>query len=132
MHRDLDAYTPQDHVGGNPLDVHLFHLNIAGLSLSMSFMDEIRKIPPVTRFLCASSLAVSVPTMLSIVSPYKLLFVKELVTKQWEVRVDCSLQVITIEPLLLDLESVHKLLPWRCAHMLSKHFDELLLTLSPY
>jgi hypothetical protein len=51
----------------------------------MSFVDEIMKIPPVTRFLCASSLAVSVPPMLSLVSPYKLLFVKELVTKRLEV-----------------------------------------------
>ncbi|KAI0341289.1 DER1-domain-containing protein [Trametopsis cervina] len=50
----------------------------------MSFVDELRKIPPVTRFLCASSLAVSLPSMLSLVSPYKLIFVKELVTKKWE------------------------------------------------
>lgn len=48
-------------------------------------MDEIRKIPPVTRFLCASSLSVSVSSMMHLVSPYKLVFVKELVTKEWEV-----------------------------------------------
>lgn len=51
----------------------------------MSFMDEIRKIPPVTRFLCGSSLAVSVPVMLQLVSPYKVIFVKELVTQRLEV-----------------------------------------------
>ncbi|KAI0777205.1 DER1-domain-containing protein [Trametes elegans] len=51
----------------------------------MSFMDEIRKIPPVTRFLCASSLAVTLPVMLQVVSPYKVLFVKELVTRRYEV-----------------------------------------------
>lgn len=52
----------------------------------MSFWDEIRKIPPVTRTLCASSLAVSVPVMLQLLSPYKVVFVRELVTMKWEVR----------------------------------------------
>ena len=51
----------------------------------MSFMDEIRKIPPVTRFLCGSLLGVSVPMMMQVVSPYKLLFVRELVTRRYEV-----------------------------------------------
>ncbi|KAI0694517.1 DER1-domain-containing protein [Cytidiella melzeri] len=51
----------------------------------MSFVDEILKIPPVTRFLCASSLAVSLPSMLSIISPYKIIFVKELVTKRLQI-----------------------------------------------
>ncbi|KAI0371279.1 hypothetical protein BV20DRAFT_1035297 [Pilatotrama ljubarskyi] len=51
----------------------------------MSFMDEIRKIPPVTRFLCASKLAVSLPVMLQIVSPYAVVFVKELVTRKYEI-----------------------------------------------
>lgn len=49
-------------------------------------MDEIRKIPPVTRFLCASSLSVSVSSMMHLVSPYKIVFVKELVMRKWEVR----------------------------------------------
>ncbi|KAL4243789.1 Derlin [Abortiporus biennis] len=51
----------------------------------MSFIDEIRKIPPVTRFLCGSSLAISIPVMLQIVSPYKVVFAKEYVTKKFEV-----------------------------------------------
>ena len=51
-----------------------------------SIMEEIRKIPPVTRFLCGSTLAVSLPVMVQIVSPYKVLFVKELVVKRMEVR----------------------------------------------
>ena len=51
----------------------------------MSFMDEIRKIPPVTRFLCGSSLAVSVPVMLQMLSPYRVVFVKELVMNRLEV-----------------------------------------------
>lgn len=48
-------------------------------------MDEIRKIPPVTRTLCGSLLVVSLPVMLHIVSPYKIIFVKELVTKKFEI-----------------------------------------------
>ncbi|KAI0827163.1 hypothetical protein BC628DRAFT_1409940 [Trametes gibbosa] len=50
-----------------------------------SFMDEIRKIPPVTRFLCASSLAVTLPVLLQILPIYKVLFVKEYVTKKFEI-----------------------------------------------
>ncbi|KAI0056617.1 DER1-domain-containing protein [Artomyces pyxidatus] len=49
------------------------------------FWDEIRKIPPVTRFLCASSLAVSLPVMLELVSAYRVVFVRELVTQKWEI-----------------------------------------------
>ena len=51
----------------------------------MSFMDEIRKIPPVTRFLCAASLAVTLPVLLQLVHPYKIIFVKEFVTQKFEV-----------------------------------------------
>lgn len=53
--------------------------------MATSFMDEILKIPPVTRFLCASTLIVSVPVMLQLVSPYKVLFVKELIVRRMEV-----------------------------------------------
>jgi Derlin-2/3 len=45
---------------------------------------EIDKIPPVTRSLVGSSLAVTLPTLLQVVSPYKLVFIRELVTKRWE------------------------------------------------
>lgn len=51
----------------------------------MSLLEELRKIPPVTRFLCGSLLSVSLPMMTQLVSPYKLLFVRELVTQQYEV-----------------------------------------------
>jgi len=47
-------------------------------------LNEIRKIPPVTRFLCASMFAVTLSERLNIVSPYRLLFVRELVTNNWE------------------------------------------------
>lgn len=39
------------------------------------FMDEIRKIPPVTRTLVAATIAISGPVMLQLISPYKILFV---------------------------------------------------------
>ncbi|OCH88379.1 DER1-domain-containing protein [Obba rivulosa] len=51
----------------------------------MSFADEIRKIPPVTRFLCGASLAVTLPALAQLVPPYSLIFVKELVTQRLEI-----------------------------------------------
>ncbi|KAF8632163.1 hypothetical protein AX17_004904 [Amanita inopinata Kibby_2008] len=60
-------------------DVYAFSITVAG------FVAEIKKIPPVTRFLCASSLGVTVPVLLQIVSPYKILFVRELVTQRFEI-----------------------------------------------
>jgi Derlin-2/3 len=50
------------------------------------FWDELRKIPPVTRFLCGSSLAVSVPVMLQLLSPFQVVFVRALVIQRFEVR----------------------------------------------
>ena len=52
---------------------------------NMDILAEIKKIPPVTRFLCGSSLAVTGATIASIVSPYSVLFAKELVFKKFEV-----------------------------------------------
>ncbi|PFH45788.1 hypothetical protein AMATHDRAFT_71091 [Amanita thiersii Skay4041] len=49
------------------------------------FFAELRKIPPVTRFLCASSLGVTIPVLMQLVSPYKVLFVRELVTKKFQI-----------------------------------------------
>jgi len=46
---------------------------------------ELRKIPPVTRFLIGSSLGVTVPFLMNIVSPYKLVLVKELVFRRLEI-----------------------------------------------
>ena len=59
-------------------------------------MDEIRKIPPVTRFLCGSSLAVTLPVMLQIASPYKLIFVKGLVTQRLEVSIQPIFLVLSV------------------------------------
>jgi len=47
-------------------------------------VNEILKIPPVTRFLCVSVLAVSLPAKLNFISPYSLVFIKELVTYRLE------------------------------------------------
>ncbi|EKM76469.1 hypothetical protein AGABI1DRAFT_63181 [Agaricus bisporus var. burnettii JB137-S8] len=49
------------------------------------FVAELRKIPPVTRSLLASSLGITLPVLLNILSPYKVLFVKELVFKKLEI-----------------------------------------------
>ena len=51
----------------------------------MDILTEIKKIPPVTRFLCGSSLAVTGATIASIVSPYSVIFARELVFKKFEV-----------------------------------------------
>ena len=47
-------------------------------------LAEIRKIPPVTRFVCASTIAVTLPVMAKTISPYTMIFVKEYVVKRWE------------------------------------------------
>lgn len=54
--------------------------------MSNGIMDELRKIPPVTRFLCGATLAVTLPVNLQMISPYKIVFVKEFVTQNLEVR----------------------------------------------
>ena len=48
-------------------------------------LAEIRKIPPVTRFVCASTIAVTLPVITKTISPYTMIFVKEYVTEGWEV-----------------------------------------------
>lgn len=53
----------------------------------MSFMEEIMKIPPVTRFLCASSIVVTGPVLVHLMSPYKWMYVKEAVTQDYEVSI---------------------------------------------
>ena len=83
----------------------------------MSFMDEIRKIPPVTRFLSGSLLAVSLPVMMHVVSPYKVLFVKQLVTQKFEVRHSISavhkLSTRTGAGCYVGVACLHEFLPWK-------------------
>jgi hypothetical protein len=49
-----------------------------------ALMAEIRKIPPVTRFLAGSSLAVTLPVMLQLVSVYKVIYHYSLVFERLE------------------------------------------------
>lgn len=48
-------------------------------------VTEIKKIPPVTRFLTLSSIGVTLSAILKIVSPYTLIFQKSMVLKQFQV-----------------------------------------------
>ncbi|KAF5351137.1 hypothetical protein D9756_008248 [Leucocoprinus leucothites] len=48
------------------------------------FLAEIRKIPPITRFLAGSSLAVTIPVLMNLVSGYGIVFVPELVFRKLE------------------------------------------------
>jgi len=50
----------------------------------MSFMDELKKIPPVTRFLCGVTIVETVSTMLEIVSDYRVVYAKELAIDRGE------------------------------------------------
>jgi len=56
-----------------------------GRKMSSGFFDEIKKIPPVTRFLLASSFGVSIPLMLKVVSPFHFLFNWQLVRDRLEI-----------------------------------------------
>jgi len=48
-------------------------------------MEEINKIPPVTRFLCGATVLISPPVLLGLIAPYRILFVKELVVQKFEI-----------------------------------------------
>jgi hypothetical protein len=48
----------------------------------MDLINDIRKIPPVTRFLCLSTVAVSVPVIANLVSAHDVVFVKDFVTQK--------------------------------------------------
>ncbi|KAF5389740.1 hypothetical protein D9757_005993 [Collybiopsis confluens] len=49
------------------------------------FVVEIKKIPPVTRFLCISLISVSVPVMMQLVSPYKIVYFWGAVAGKFEI-----------------------------------------------
>jgi len=49
------------------------------------FVAEIKKIPPVTRFICGSSLGVTLSVLMGVVAPYSVLFVKEYVFKKFQI-----------------------------------------------
>lgn len=75
---------------------------------------EVKKIPPVTRFLVLSSLGVTIPAIIGVVSAYKLVFVTYLVTKRWEVSPMTFLRDgLCIANIFLVLENLHKLVFWK-------------------
>jgi Derlin-2/3 len=49
-------------------------------------LTEIRKIPPVTRFLVASSLGITIPVVMHLISPWRVVFISQAVIKKFEVR----------------------------------------------
>jgi hypothetical protein len=54
-------------------------------TMSSDFVAELMKIPPVTRFLCATQLAVSLPVMLQLVSPMHVMLIWKYVIRRYEV-----------------------------------------------
>lgn len=75
----------------------------------MNIVAEIKKIPPVTRFLILSSLGVTIPVVLHFVSPYKLVFITAHVIKKWEVSGSTVLLSYScIAQCFVVLESLHK------------------------
>ena len=71
-------------------------------------MDELNKIPPITRFLCGATLAVTLPVNLQLVSPYSIVFVKEYVIQNLEVS-PRAIHILLEKPdrLPADMETVH-------------------------
>lgn len=53
--------------------------------MTSQFAAELRKISPVTRFLCASQLAVSLPVMLRLLPAYRVILVWDYVIKDLQV-----------------------------------------------
>lgn len=50
-----------------------------------AILDEIRKVPIVTRFLCGSAVGISVPVILAVLPFDKVVFIRQLVTQRFEV-----------------------------------------------
>jgi len=72
------------------IELGLYAIKIAPPNTPHKFeMDqllaEIRKIPPVTRIICGSSLGVTGSVLLGAVAPYTVLFVKDFVFKKLQV-----------------------------------------------
>jgi len=73
---------------------------------------EIRKIPPVTRFLTGSSLVISIPVMMNIVPRYVIVFLPKLVFRKLEVSL--AFEAICIDHIIAisGVETLYQLLPW--------------------
>ena len=60
-------------------------LELPSSIMADSIVAELRKIPPVTRFLTLSLVGTTVPYLLNIVSPYALLYHRDAVLKKLQV-----------------------------------------------
>jgi hypothetical protein len=83
--------------------------------MASEFIAELLKIPPVTRFLCATQLAVTLPVMLQLVSPARVVLIWKLVTKRYEesprpIDIMGGGTEFRFTP---DMEDLHEFLPWR-------------------
>jgi hypothetical protein len=52
----------------------------------MSLVEDIKKVPPVTRFLCGTTMVITLSTMLAVVERRSLVYTKGLVVGRWQVR----------------------------------------------
>jgi len=78
-------------------------------------MAEIRKIPPVTRFLTGSSLVISIPVLMNIVPRYMIVFFPKLVFRELEVSLAFEaicIVSITYEQIISGVETLYQLLSW--------------------
>jgi Derlin-2/3 len=79
----------------------------------MGFMDEIRKIPPVTRFLLASTIGITLPLLGGLISSYPIFFSWYRVKNHFEVSMRPSLCIGSPTALifaLADMEGIYILL----------------------
>jgi hypothetical protein len=76
------------------------------------FVTEIRKIPPITRFVCASCLAVTLSTMMGLVSGYQFIYTFSLAFKKLQVS-GFLLALRVYSDLRLDMAVVYELFLWK-------------------
>ena len=69
-----------------PCDILVLSRPSPGNPLSMAtVMDDVRKIPPVTRFLCGALVTITLSVKLDAVSFYSVAFIRKLVTNEGQV-----------------------------------------------
>ena len=97
---------------------------------SGGIIDELNKIPPVTRFLCGATLAVTLPVNLQLVSPYSIVFVKDYVIRNFEVCPYVSLSAIfgVSNMMLVDMETIHLDVFCRYVYLRSERWAQAHLT----
>ena len=63
----------------------VYHMTYRPSAMLSQIAAEIRKIPLVTRFLCASSLIVTLPVLLKLVPLYKTFYIQQAIIRRFEV-----------------------------------------------